>query len=210
MCISEIWNEIKIHIKSTFGISIIYAVISLKRPKRVVYHLSHWFAFLHLVIINYCKVKSNLDLDYFGSTFNRFNCFFLSYIIFWISWIFRNTFRIRKHSGNQFEMRKKVYILGQVIILNIILSCKKVDFGWLREIWSKSISPVSRDGTFQWVILLDDGWYSKKYRLRRIYARTVNHSFWLASFIEYEIQTILLYYSLDLECFETKLNIVYI
>ena len=64
--------------------------------------------------------------------FNRLNYCFLSYIIFWISWIFRNTFRIRKHSGNQFEMRKKVYILGQVIILNIILSCKKSWF-WLAE-----------------------------------------------------------------------------
>ena len=38
-----------------------------------------------------------------------------------------------------------------------------------------------RDGTWQWVILLDDGWYAKKYRPRRIYARKVYNRFRLTS-----------------------------
>ena len=53
-------------------------------------------------------------------------------------------------------------------------------------------------GTWKRVILLGDGWYClttgdipKKNRLRRIYARTVHHRFWLASYER-------LNYSLDL------------
>ena len=41
---------------------------------------------------------------------------------------------------------------------------------------------LTRDGTWQREILLNDGWCSKKYRLRRIYARTVHHRFLLASY----------------------------
>ena len=81
------------------------------------------------------------------------------------------------------DYKKQQHIV--VRCFNIILSCKIVDSDWLRDIWWKSISPaeswnhaLSCDGTWQRVILLDDGWYSKNYRLRRIYARTVHHRFW--------------------------------
>ena len=77
-----------------------------------------------------------------------------------------------------------------------ILSCKTVDSDWLRDSWQKSISPaelwnhaLTHDRTWQRVILLDDGWYSKKYRLRIIYARTVHHEWWAFQFMEYKIQT---------------------
>ena len=40
----------------------------------------------------------------------------------------------------------------------------------------------STDGTWQRVILLDDGRYSKNFRRRKIYARTVHRIFWLASY----------------------------
>ena len=63
------------------------------------------------------------------------------------------------------------------IKINIILSCKIVDFDWLRDIWKKSIAPaewrnlaLARDGTWKRVILLDDRWF--KYRLRRKDARS--------------------------------------
>ena len=67
--------------------------------------------------------------------------------------------------------------------------CKIVYSDWLRDIWLKSISSaeswnhaLTHDRTWKRVISLDDGWYSKKNRLRRIYARTVHHRFWLASY----------------------------
>ena len=52
---------------------------------------------------------------------------------------------------------------------HIIPSCKIVDSDWLRNIWKKSIShaeslnhALTRDRTWQRMILLDDGWYSHK------------------------------------------------
>ena len=91
------------------------------------------------------------------------------------------------------------------------ISCKIVDSDWLRDIWLKLILPaeswnhvLTRDGTWQPVILLDDRWYSKNYRLRRIYARTVHHRFWLASYERLNIRSTKYKhkYSLDLDCFK--------
>ena len=94
------------------------------------------------------------------------------------------------------------WIYTNEIFYDIILSCKIVDSDWLRDIWKKSISPteswnhaLTSDRTWQRVILLDNGWYSKKYQLRRIYSRMIHHRFWLhgvvwaCEFTEYKIQT---------------------
>ena len=58
--------------------------------------------------------------------------------------------------------------------------------------------------------LLDDGWYSKKYGLRRIYARTVHHRFWQASYESLNLQSTKhkIKHSFDLDCFETKRNVI--
>ena len=83
--------------------------------------------------------------------------------------------------------------------------------GWKHLV--KSISPaeswnhaLTLNGTWQRKVLLDDGWYSKKYRLRKIYARTVHHRFWLASYERLNLRSTkyTLKYLLDLDCFETK------
>ena len=112
------------------------------------------------------------------------------------------------------DYKKQQHIV--VRCFNIILSCKIVDSDWLRDIWWKSISPakswkhaLTRDGTWQRVILLDYGWYSKKYRLRRIYAHTVHHRFWLASYEHLNLRSTKykLKYSPDLDCFETQRNV---
>ena len=57
------------------------------------------------------------------------------------------------------------------------------------------------------MIELGNGWHSlttgdipKKYWLRRIYASTVHHRFWLTNLQSKK-------YSLDLDCFETKRNV---
>ena len=55
------------------------------------------------------------------------------------------------------------------------------------------------DGTWQWVILLDDWWYSKNYRLHKIYASYEGLNI---RSTKYKHK-----YSLDLDCFETKRNV---
>ena len=65
------------------------------------------------------------------------------------------------------------------------------------------------DGTWLRVILLDDGWCSKRYWLRKIYECTIHHRFWLASSEHLNIQNTKYKhkYLLDLDCFETRRNV---
>ena len=59
------------------------------------------------------------------------------------------------------------------------------------------------------MILLDDRWSSKKYRLHRIYARMFHHWFRLASYkhLNFRSTKHKLKHSIDLDYFETKCNV---
>ena len=78
-------------------------------------------------------------------------------------------------------------------IYYIVLQYQIYTFMWILigwEIFDKNwYHPLNHENTPYHVMELDNGWYRlttgdipKKYRLRRIYARTVHHRFWLASY----------------------------
>ena len=73
-----------------------------------------------------------------------------------------------KHSSKRCRTGWNFIYLLSTVTCNHILSCKIVDSDWLRDFWWKSISPIEswnhaliRVGTWQRVILHDDGRYSK-------------------------------------------------
>ena len=85
----------------------------------------------------------------------------------------------RKPLSTLASPRSSLIFSGDITHVTCTLSCSQYLYYITPESWNHVIT---RDGTWQGVILLVDGWYSKKHRLCRIYARTVHYRFWPESY----------------------------